>query len=355
MKAITVIPNKPGSSKIVEFEKPKVSANKVLVRLLHVGLDGTDKEILEGLYGLAPKGEKRLIIGHESLGIVEKAGSKIRSIKARDFVVATVRRPDNCINCKAGQTDMCLEGNYTERGIKGRHGYFSEFYVEDEKYLVKIPKKLTNIAVLLEPLTVAEKTVRMAEEVQKRMKWKPKTALITGTGTLGLLAAMILRTKDFDVFLVDRKDDPYKKKIIKKIGAKHFNGKKVNLHDIPKKIGRQIDIIIEATGSSEVALHSMMVAGTNSVVVLASITGGDKQLIVCADCLNNGLVLGNKCVVGSVNANMLDFKNGVKRMRKIQDRWPKTLEMLITARYPFEDYKAAIENINSNIKVVIDF
>jgi threonine dehydrogenase-like Zn-dependent dehydrogenase len=355
MKAIAATPKEEKSARMVEVPVPKVGDDEVLVRVMLVGLDGTDREIDEGLYGDPPDGDNFLIIGHESLGEVVEVGGKVQSLRPGDWVVATVRRPDGCLNCREGEYDMCLEGNYTERGIKGRHGYLSEFYVEEEKFLVKVPKSLGDRAVLLEPMSVAEKAVRMAFSVQERMRWEPKTAMVTGTGTLGLLTAAILRLGGLAVASVDRSDDDRKEEIFSALGVAHFNAKKIKLHDIPKELGCQIDLIVEETGSSTVALHSIMVVGTNGVVVLTSITGGDKKMEICSDCFNQGLVLGNKAVVGSVNAHRRDFEDGIGHLLAIENRWPGLLRKLITARYPPERIREALDSMRDNIKVAIEF
>ena len=127
MKAIAVVPKDKGSARMIDVVTPVITATQVLVKVKLVGLDGTDKEINEGSYGEPPEGEKMLIFGHESLGEVVGVGAEVKAFKRGDMVVATVRRPDDCINCQAGEYDMCLKGDYTERGIKGRHGFLSEY------------------------------------------------------------------------------------------------------------------------------------------------------------------------------------------------------------------------------------
>lgn len=355
MKAIAATPRKKKSARLVEVPVPSVGDDEVLVRMRLCGLDGTDREIDEGLYGDPPEGEDFLVIGHESLGVVVEVGAKVRDLRPGDRVVATVRRPDSCLNCREGEYDMCLGGDYTERGIKSRHGYLSEFYVEEEKFVVKVPKALGDMAVLLEPMSVAEKAVRMAFSVQERMRWEPETAMVTGTGTLGLLTAAILRLGGLAVASVDRSDDARKAEIFSTLGVVHFNARKVKLHDIPKELGCQVDLIVEMTGSSTVALHSMMVVGTNGVVVLTSITGGDARIEICSDCFNQGLVLGNKAVVGSVNAHRRDFEEGIGHLLAIENRWPGLLKKLITARYPPEEIRDALDSLEDNIKVVVEF
>lgn len=355
MKAVAVVPKKKNSAHIVHTDIPGIRDNEVLVKVELVGIDGTDREINEGLYGEAPEDENLLIIGHESLGEVVKTGKNVKAVKPGDMVVATVRRPDDCINCQAGEYDMCLKGEYTERGIKGRHGYLSEYYVEDEHFLVKVPKELGELAVLLEPTSIAEKAIRMAYIAQKRMKWGAKTAMVTGTGSLGLLTAILLRLRGLDVISVDRSDNEYKNNIFSELGVTHFNTKKINLHDIPREIGRQIDLIIEETGNSSIALHAIMTVGTNGVVVLTSITGGEKYIEICSDCFNQGLVLGNKAVVGSVNSHRKDFEQGINDLLAAEKQWPGLLAKLITGRYYPEKIHEALLALKENVKVVIEF
>ncbi|MGC9514917.1 glucose 1-dehydrogenase [Methanocrinis sp.] len=355
MKAAAVRPKEKDSARLIDVDLPDPGDDEVLVKVHSVGLDGTDKEIFDGVYGTPPSGEEILIPGHESLGRVEGIGKDVKSFRPGEMVVATVRRPDGCINCQAGEYDMCLLGDYRERGIKGLHGFLSEYYLEKEDFLIKVPEDLGELAVLLEPMSVAEKAVRMAFRVQERLTWRPEVAMVTGTGSLGLLTAMLLRLRGLEVLSVDRSDDDYKAKIFSELGVLHFNTKRTELHDIPKVVGKQIDLIVEETGSSTVALHSIMIVGTNGVVVLASITGGEKRMEICSDCFNQGLVLGNRAVVGTVNAHRLDFERGISDLLAIEERWPGSLSKLITARYPLEDFKEAFSSMKDNIKVVIDF
>ena len=179
MKALVVMPGQANSAHLTSVPKPRPGMDQALVKVLEVGLDGTDREIAEGLYGQAPTGQDVLILGHESFGQVEEVGPQVRSIRPGDYVVATVRRPDNCINCQAGESDNCLQGDYLERGIKGLHGFLSEYYVEDEAYLVQVPRELRGVGVFLEPLSIVEKAVFQAFKIQERMVWQPRTAIVT--------------------------------------------------------------------------------------------------------------------------------------------------------------------------------
>src|SRR5437762_2865627 len=185
MKAIAVYPGKPNSMHLEEVPEPKVSdipnGRGVLVKVLRVGVDGTDKEINNAEYGAAPAGDDFLVIGHEGFGIVEEVGPNTTELKKGDYVVATVRRPGTSIYDVIGTNDMTTDDTYFERGINLRHGYLSEYYVDDAEFIVKIPRGLKEVGVLLEPTTVVEKGITQAYEIQRRLRvWHPKRAAVMG-------------------------------------------------------------------------------------------------------------------------------------------------------------------------------
>src|SRR5439155_312761 len=197
MKAVVVAPGQAGSGRLQEVPDPTRRSGEVLVRVHEIGIDGTDAESLEGQYGEAPPGDDYLIIGHESLGRVETVTDGAEDLAPGDWVVAMVRRPDPvpCRNCAAGEWDMCLNGLYTERGIKGLHGFLAEYYVEQPRYLVKLPGELAAVGVLLEPLTIAEKAVDQIQRIQSRLVWEPKRAVILRSGPVGLPAGSLRHRK----------------------------------------------------------------------------------------------------------------------------------------------------------------
>src|SRR6266542_1989398 len=146
MKAIAVFPGKPNTVHLAEMPKPSVeevpNGRGVLVKDLRVGFDGTDKESNPVDYGQEQAGSAFLVIGHESLGRVEAVGTNVVEVKPGDHVVATVRRPGSSIYDLIGTNDMTTDDTYFERGINLRHGYMSEYYVDDAEFIVKIPQGL---------------------------------------------------------------------------------------------------------------------------------------------------------------------------------------------------------------------
>ncbi len=356
MKAVVIEPLKENTLHIENVEIPEIKDDEVLVKVIRVGVCGTDKEINEGLYGEAPQGSKFLILGHESFGKIEKIGADVKDFKVGDMVVATVRRGDDCINCVAGESDMCLTGNYKERGIKGINGYMSEYYVEKPENLVHIPDSIKEEAVLLEPFTIAEKTVIQVFKIQQRMVWEPKTAIVFGTGPVGLLTSILLKLKGLNVYAVDRTEhiDDAKAEIFKRIGINHINSKQENVID--KFKGMQIDIIAEATGNPIVFNECLQLFGVNSVIALLSVTGGNFKTDIDVAKLNYDMVLNNKLIVGVVNANKSYFISGIKDMQEIRDKYGDILEKFITRRVKVSDFNNSdLQKANFELKTVVEF
>ena len=360
MKAIAVIPGRPGSVHLAELDKPSVSdvpgGRGVLVKVLRVGVDGTDKEINAAEYGAAPEGYGFLVIGHEGFGRVEAVGPNVTFLRPGDFVVATVRRPGKSLYDTIGLQDMTTDSEYFERGINLRHGYLTEYYVEDEEFVVKVPKGLGDVGVLLEPMTVAQKGIAQAYEIQRRLKvWRPRRAAVMGTGTLGLLASLVLRLRGLEVVAFGRTPKPYlNADLAEAIGARYVNTAERSITDTVRETG-PFDVIFEGTGSSAVVFESMQVLGKNGALVLTSITGGNRMLEVPADRINLDFVLGNKVMVGSVNASRENFETGVRDMAQAEAEYPGWLSRLLT--HPvrgLDNYRELFERLqapNGAIKI----
>jgi glucose 1-dehydrogenase len=360
MKAIAVFPGRPNSAHLAELAKPSVSdvpgGRGVLVKVLRVGVDGTDREINAAEYGAAPDGYDFLVIGHEGFGQVEAVGPNVTFIRPGDFVVATVRRPGSSLYDAIGLQDMTTDSHYFERGINLRHGYLTEYYVEDEEFVVKVPAGLRDVGVLLEPMTVAQKGITQAYEIQRRLKvWRPRTAAVMGAGTLGLLASLVLRLRGLQVTTFGRTKRPYlNADLLDRIGARYVNTSDRSISDVAAESGG-FDLIFEGTGSSAVVFESMQVLAKNGALVLTSITGGNRSLEVPADRINLDFVLGNKVMVGSVNASRENFENGVRDMSQAEAEYPGWLRRLLTDPVMgLQNYEALfnrLQNPNGAIKI----
>jgi threonine dehydrogenase-like Zn-dependent dehydrogenase len=335
MKAIAVFPGKPNSMHLAELPKPTLDAvpdgRGVLVRLLRCGVDGTDKEINAAEYGKAPAGYDFLVTGHENFGQVEAVGPNVIEFRPGDYVVATVRRPGSSLYDRIGTYDMTTDNEYFERGINLRHGFLTEYYVDDPEYIVKIPDGLRDVAVIVEPLSVPEKGILQAYEIQRRLRvWRPRKAAVLGAGTIGLLATMILRLRGLDVTTFGRTSRPYlNSELIEALGARYLTTQDAPLREAAPAYG-PFDIIYEATGFSPLVFEAMEVLGKNGVLVLASVTGGHRRIEVPADKINLDFVLGNKVMVGTVNGNREHFEAAVRDLALAAAEYPGWPARLLT-------------------------
>ena len=363
MKAIAVHPGRPNTMHLEEVPEPSVDdipgGTGVLVRVLRVGVDGTDKEINAAEYGQAPPGDDYLITGHEGLGRVVEVGPNVPStIRPGTLVVSTVRRPGDSIYDDIGLQDMTTDDVYYERGINLRHGYLTEMYVEDARYVVPLPENLSEVGVLLEPLTVAEKAINQAFEIQRRLKvWQPRRAMVLGSGTIGLLATLALRLRGIEVTCASLRPAPYRNSdLIEALGATYVSTQETSLMEAAAAHG-PFDIVIEATGFSPLVFEGAQALGKNGVLVLVSVTGGDRRVEVPADVINQGFVLGNKVMVGSVNASPADFESGRDDLVKAEAIYAGWLAKLLTTPVRgLENYEQMLRELTENrdaIKVYV--
>jgi glucose 1-dehydrogenase len=337
VKAIAVYPGKADSAHLAEVPTPRIDAvpngRGVLVKILRVGLDGTDIEINAGEYGAAPPGDDFLVLGHESFGVVEDVGPAVTELSPGDYVVAIVRQPGGSIYDTIDLADMTTDDTYHEHGISLVHGFLTEYYVEAAERLILVPRELANVAVLLEPTSVIEKGIAQAYEIQRRLKvWQPRRAAVLGAGTIGLLATLALRLRGLEVVTAGLDEPPYlNSELVEQLGARYVSTKRQSLGEIADKDG-PLDIIFEATGFSPLVFEGMQHLGKNGVLILSSVTGGDRRIEVPADAINLSMVLGNKVVVGTVNASRANFEQGVSDIALSEARYPGWLSKLLTDR-----------------------
>lgn len=349
MRALTVIPGSAGSGAIRDVPDPSPADGDVVVDVIRVGVCGTDAGIVGGLFGSAPRGSKLLVIGHESFGRVSRGTDALRE---GTFVVASVRRPDGCPNCVNGESDMCLWGDYKERGIKELDGFCAERYAERPEFLFPIPPELADVAVLLEPMTVAQKGWRQVNAAQRRMTvWEPRRALVTGAGPVGILVALTMRLHGLDVIVAERTEKSARRALLARMGARYGATGTTSLAELA---GGPLDLIVEATGSSEVAFAAMELLGPNGVLVLNSVTAGDRRIDIASDRINRRLVLNNALVLGAVNANKVDFEQGIRDLAAGEQRWPGFLASLITRRVPLERATETLGHDPDQIKQVVE-
>ncbi len=335
IRAIAVRPGLAGSIHTRDIPRPApgdVSGGRgVLVDVLRVGIDGTDREISEGLFGTAPEGDDYLVIGHESLGRVAAVGPGVPAdLAIGTLVVATVRRPGNSAWDALGMLDFTTD-TPIERGINGRHGFLAEQYVEDARFLVPLPATLAGVGVLLEPMSIAQKGISQADEVQRRLRiWQPERAAVIGAGTIGLLVTLVLRLRDVEVTVLSRHAAPYRNSdLVEALGAEYRSTESTDLSTAARDRG-PFDLIFEASGHSPLAFEAARVLGPNGVLVLSGVTGGSLPIEIDANAINQSLVLGNKVIVGTVNSSREDFVRGVADMLRAEAFHQGWLEQLLT-------------------------
>jgi glucose 1-dehydrogenase len=349
MKAIAILPGTK-ELRLVDRPVPSVSGPDVVtMSVVRVGICGTDREEVAGGRAQAPEGSKDLVIGHEMLGRVEEVGKEVTRVRPGDFAVFTVRRGcGRCVPCNMDRPDMCMTGDYLERGIKGLDGYQSERVADSERYVVKVPEELATAGVLCEPLSVAEKAIDESLRIQSaRMPeasacpdWLfGRRCLVTGLGPIGLLAALALRLRGAEVHGLDIVDPGTARPAwLEGIGGAYTDGREVTPDKLEEKIGR-MDMIFESTGVPGLAFNLLDALSVNGVYVLTGIPGGDRPVQVRGADMMRQMVLNNQVMVGSVNASRDHFRMAVKDLETAELKWPGHAAGLITNRHPYKDYK----------------
>jgi threonine dehydrogenase-like Zn-dependent dehydrogenase len=364
MKAVAVHPGTPNSMHLREIPEPEVddvpAGRGVKVKVLRVGVDGTDKEINAADYGAAPEGDDFLVTGHESFGQVVAVGPDVpTTIRPGTFVVASVRRPGNSIYGRIGLQDFTTDDVYFERGINLLHGYLTEYYVEDHQYVFPLPPSLLEVGVLLEPTTVAEKGINHAYEIQRRLKvWEPRRACILGSGTVGLLSALVARLRGLELTVYSLPRKPNRNaELIEELGGVYASSKDTTLAAVSEARG-PFDLMLDATGFSPIVWEAAEILGKNGVLVLASITGGERTAEINSDRINQSFVLGNKVMVGTVNASPHDFRTGVDDLIKAEAIYPGWLAKLLTTPIRgLENYEQMLRALTEDrdaIKVYVE-
>src|SRR5580658_1415311 len=323
MRALTVAPHVANSARIEEIADPPRSDGAVLVRTLALGVCGTDREIVRGSYGWAPTGEKRLVLGHESLGRVQEAPAGC-GFNVGDLVVGIVRRPDPvpCPACAVGEWDMCRNGLYTERGIKERNGFGSDFFRIEPQFLVKLDESLGAEGVLVEPTSVVAKAWDHTERIGRRARgWQPQTLLVTGAGPVGLLAAMIGAQRGLDVHVLDHHDSEAKRVIVHELGATF------HLEKLTELGAFKPDILMECTGAPSVVSDALGRTTPGGIVCLVGVSSPGHDFDIDVGGLNRTMVLDNDAVFGSVNANRRHYEDAVAALEGVDKHW---LARLIT-------------------------
>jgi threonine dehydrogenase-like Zn-dependent dehydrogenase len=345
LRALTVTPGMKDSLKLLEIPEPSAAEGSVLVEAVAVGLCGTDLEIVAAKYGQAPRSESFLVLGHENLGRVKQAPTS-SGFSAGDLVVGIVRRPDPvpCPACAQGEWDMCRNGQYTEHGIKGLHGFAREEWRVDPDSLVPLEESLCDVGVLLEPTTIVAKAWEQIDRIGGRAFFDPKVAVITGAGPVGLLATLLGVQRGLEVHVFDTVSDGPKPGLVGDLGARYHT-------DSLTDSGVRADVLLECTGVSSVVLEAMTCGATDAITCLTGVSGTGRTVPVDIGLLNRDAVLGNEVIFGSVNANRRHYATAVKALEQADVGW---LGRLITRRVGLADFADAFTRRGDDVKVVLE-
>lgn len=275
-------------------------AGEALVRVIEGGVCGTDRNLASFIYGKPPGDEPALILGHEALGIVEHSNDP--SLTKGQLVVPMIRRDcaPACGMCARGRRDNCLTGRYTERGIAGAHGYFAEFAVDAACDLIPIDARLADVGVLVEPMSVAEKTF---DVVGKLHQGEPRSVLILGAGTIGILCAWAALLRGFEVTVMSTEPaDSARARLLKSFGVRYTQSLD----------GLRADVIIEACGAAAVAAASLRCLNNCGVQMILGARAASVEIPYLE------MILGNKIIAGSVNASRAHFESAAASVGRLE-------------------------------------
>ncbi len=365
MKAVAVTPARREIAVVDRPDPEGPAPGEVLLRTLEVGVCGTDREIADFEYGTPPPGEDQLVIGHESLAEVLDTGAGVDGLEPGQLVVSMVRRPcphAACRPCRLGHQDFCVTGDFVERGIKEAHGFMAERFTDEPGFLFAVPGDLRDVAVLVEPLTIAEKALDELWLVQQRLPWvdpsasperrgEGHTALVLGCGAVGQLGALALRAAGFETFVYAREPAPNAKaSAVEAYGATYLSAADVQPDELGGRAGGSIDVVYEAAGASQLAFDVLGQLGPNAVFVFTGVPGRKGAITFDGDAVMRRLVLGNQVALGTVNAGRDAYDRAIGDLARFRDRWPGVLQGLITARHPVDEAPDLLRDRPAGIK-----
>jgi threonine dehydrogenase-like Zn-dependent dehydrogenase len=354
MRAMAVFPGRR-ELKLVEVPRPEPKGeHDVIVKVREVGICGTDREICDFHYGTPPPGSERLVLGHEALGEIVAVGPEVRSLAPGDLCAIMVRRPCKdpvCVACRVGRQDFCITGHFRERGINQADGFMTEFIVDDERYLVKVPRALADVGVLVEPLTIAAKAAVELEAILRRYPWEPTglSALVLGAGPIGLLGAMMLVARNIHTVVYSLEPaDSARARLVRSIGAQYVSAKD---NELSSRLG-SFDVIFEAVGTARVAFAALAALAANGVCILSGVPGGKREIEIDLDGIMRNIVLKNQVLFGTVNASRAAFEASVQKLEQFMTLFPDAVRSLITDRVGLDEAPKLLER-SGGIKQVV--
>jgi threonine dehydrogenase-like Zn-dependent dehydrogenase len=368
MRAVAVFPSER-EVRLVDHPEPHILApTQVAIRIREVGICGTDREIAAGAHGAPPDASPYLVLGHEALGEVLEVGTSVNRLRRGDLVVPTVRRPCRDLRCRActmGRPDFCVTGEFAQRGIRGAHGYLAERVVDEQRYMVPVPPELRDVAVLAQPLSVAEAALRLLEDVQRRLPWSEdlegstgrpagRVAVVIGAGPVGALAALALRVRGYETLLYSREPRGKKSALVESFGVGWSSRRDETPEELARRVG-PIDVMLDAAGASPLAFEALPSLGPNGVFVFTGIPGRKAPVPREVGNVMPGIVLRNQAVLGVTNPSADAYRAAVQDLALFARRWPTLLPQLVTSRRPFAEARDLLHGSARGLKEVLSF
>lgn len=352
MRALVVTPGEPHSARVADVPDEPAPGGAVLLRALEIGVCGTDREISEGVFGVAPEEERTLVLGHELLGLVERDG---HGFTRGDLVTATVRRScARCSACEEGAPDSCLTGLYGERGITRLHGFARELVAEDPEQLVPLPRALGRLGVLAEPASICARALRHARAIGGRHPWRLERALVIGAGAIGMLTTYLLRLDGVEVWTaaLDPPGSP-RAELVEACGARYVASAETPLPALRDELGG-FDLVVEAAGDAQVMADTLGLLRRSGVACLLGIDPRERTVEVPGPTLGLDVILENRVVFGSVNAHRRDWDAAADGLARALERWPEALERFVSLRVPLERFEEAFGHAGVKAALVLD-
>jgi threonine dehydrogenase-like Zn-dependent dehydrogenase len=356
MEAV-VIRRDETSPTVTDLSRPEPEPGEVLVRTLRVGVDGTDREVIEGNHGGSPEGEDHLVLGHEAVGVVAEANDT--AFEEGDVVVPTVRRPPGESQPPAegtneyferGEPDMAPPEACVERGIDGAHGFMAEYFTSPARFLVPVPDDLAEWGFLVEPISISEKAIEHAETSRSAFDWNPESGLVLGNGSLGLLTLAMLDQRGYErTYCLGRRDRPDPTiDVIEALGATYVDSRRTPVPEIPDA-HEPMDFVYEATGYAKHAFECIDALAPGGVGALLGVPE-PWEFEVDGGRLHEEFVMNNKALVGSVNSNVAHFESAVETLADLP-AW--LLDDLVTGVHGLDEFAAAFRDDETTIKTAL--
>lgn len=332
----------------------------VILKPVLTGICGTDRGIVNGSLPFAynPHGYDRLVLGHESLCRVVSVEDNDFGIRTGDLVVPVVRRPGKCINCLAGRSDNCSDGDKHEAGITGMHGFMRDEFGDFPEFLVKVQSPiLGDVAVLTEPLKNVCKAFEVFDRISSRSiftdrsgSYDEKRSVIIGTGSEGFLYALKSKDYGFKTLITNRHPmDELKNRILDRTGIEFYDYTKPG--DMEKG---GFDLVVDTSGDPSTIFRFMRKLNNNGILILFGTNGRAPESSLSGEDIDH-VIERNITIAGSVDGSRIHYERALQDLTRWNSQYGEALSMMITSMVKPEDTSIFMQKPREEIKTVISW